>query len=176
MAGKPTKREWGTAYHEAGHAVAAYELRLPFRYVTIIPDEEKMTLGHIIYRGFGPDFHPEYDTSPRIRRKLDRAIICSLAGDAAEFIHRGRHNVRGAQGDLDSAVSYILYLTGSAEDASRYLTDLSARARDLLGAPTTWVGVAALAMELIEQKHIGYHKARKIIADAKSDGREEGEA
>jgi ATP-dependent Zn protease len=53
----------GTAYHEAGHAVAAYELRLPFRYVTIIPDEEKMTLGHIIYRGFGPDFHP--GTIPR---------------------------------------------------------------------------------------------------------------
>ncbi len=87
---KATKEEVSTAYHEAGHAVAAYLLKRSFNYVTIVPDEEKGSLGHVRFRGFGENFDPAFDYSPQMRLRLEREIICSLAGDAAESIHLGR--------------------------------------------------------------------------------------
>jgi len=40
------------AYHEAGHAVTAIALRLPFEYVTIVPDENRH--GHVQFRKVRP--------------------------------------------------------------------------------------------------------------------------
>ncbi len=36
-----------TAHHEGGHAVVAWRLAIPFRYATIVPEEE--SLGHVLF-------------------------------------------------------------------------------------------------------------------------------
>jgi ATP-dependent Zn protease len=41
------KRLRETAYHEAGHAVAAFRLRVAFRYVDIIPEGDQ--LGAVVH-------------------------------------------------------------------------------------------------------------------------------
>ena len=59
------KRECATAYHEAGHAVAAFLLRRRLRRATIIPDED--SLGHIRTGRAPPTLQPDISTSLRDR-------------------------------------------------------------------------------------------------------------
>lgn len=161
---KGTRAEWSTAYREAGHAVAAIELKRAFKYVTIIPGED--TLGHIRFEGFGSDFHPDHDVSPRVRAKLERAIMCSLAGGIAEAKFRGRHNHRGASGDYFNTVDFAEYVTHSVKEAEAYINWLSIRTAHLFSLPYVWAGVAGLAAALIEQRHIGSRAARQIVRDS----------
>jgi hypothetical protein len=48
MTERERKRLWRTAVHEAGHAVAAFTLGLPFRWVSVKPDPETGSLGHVV--------------------------------------------------------------------------------------------------------------------------------
>jgi len=77
-----TKRLRTTAYHEAGHAVAAWWLFLKFRYVTIKPDGD--TLGHVKFNRSPKWFSPDIDKSDRVRLFAERHIISSFAGQIAE--------------------------------------------------------------------------------------------
>src|SRR5947209_7847277 len=66
-------RAEATAYHEAGHAVAALALGRPVHRVSILPDRE-----HLGWCAFGKSvFRPSEDW-------LEREILISLAGIAAE--------------------------------------------------------------------------------------------
>jgi ATP-dependent Zn protease len=79
-----------TAYHEAGHAVAAHVLRRPFRRRTIAPDAEAGTLGLITYAPFPRDFDPANVSERRARYHLERSIITALAGNVAEAVSLAR--------------------------------------------------------------------------------------
>jgi ATP-dependent Zn protease len=75
MAKRPTKLE-RTAYHEAGHAVAAYSLRWKIIEVSIVPDPD--SLGHVTRTPL-KDFHPDDDTRFSTLRKGEKEIILYLA-------------------------------------------------------------------------------------------------
>jgi len=104
MAKEPSMKLKKTAYHEAGHAVAACEYRRKFSYVTIAPEED--SLGHVLYQHLGKNFHPEYDEMSKVRAKLEKAILISLAGHAAERIFSGKNNWLGSSNDIHSVVDY----------------------------------------------------------------------
>src|SRR6185437_15760265 len=85
----PSRKMEAVAYHEAGHAVAALLLHRPLRYVTIVPDKARGTLGH--------------DLTPRRRTILEREIMVLLAGEVAEREFRGWHNRVGSRSDYEKA-------------------------------------------------------------------------
>jgi ATP-dependent Zn protease len=85
-----------TAYHEAGHAVAAVALGVGAVYASIIPDPVQGTLGHTKHRPWpGPPPDMDWD---RVRRHAEPRIILALAGVVAEKRRHGRrHNWVGAR-------------------------------------------------------------------------------
>jgi len=158
-----------TAYHEAGHAVAGYELHVPFRYVTIIPDEEESSAGHIRYSDLRPDFDSARDemTEFQLRRIIEPRIICVLAGEAAESRLTGRRHLLTATGDYRSAVDLAMAVTGgNPDEAGAYCTWLYHRALGLVRQPFWWSAIEALADALLAQKRIGNREARRIIKGA----------
>jgi ATP-dependent Zn protease len=79
------KREWDTAYHEAGHAVAAFFLGMSIgrNGVTIVPDKIKQTLGtgHILSQ---LRERPDVSVSPRTHVQIENRAVMDMAGDVAE--------------------------------------------------------------------------------------------
>lgn len=84
-----------TAYHEAGHAVAAYYLEHshPVYEVSIIP--RSMAGGYTLYR-------PEEDYSYILKSEMLDNIVSSMGGRVAEIIKLGDIS-QGASGDLSHA-------------------------------------------------------------------------
>jgi hypothetical protein len=72
-----------TAYHEAGHVVAAIiqGIRLGRKGTSIIPDVDSAGRAHI-RKGFKGN--PEYEMSGSTRLGAERRAIVSLAGEAAQ--------------------------------------------------------------------------------------------
>ena len=171
--GRPMKQRDGsmkpksvekTAYHEAGHAVAAFHMRRSFRYVTIEPDEE--SLGHVMYTKFSDSFRPDIDSDRKIRKPLEKAIITAFAGPIAEQIFSGRKNPIGASRDFHSASDYVSYLCVSSEESEAYINWLWIKTKKMIMNPTKWCSVKRLAEELLDCRRIGYVKARKIIKES----------
>lgn len=94
-----TKRLKGTAIHEAGHAVAAYYLRVRIKYVTIAPDGDARV-------EFGRD--GTFDDSLRGTDRAERHIMVRFAGQIAERKHAPRSNWRRG-GWVDRAAALELF-------------------------------------------------------------------
>ena len=166
MASKPLKMKKleKVAYHEAGHAVAAFLMRRSFSYVTIKPDES--SFGHIFYQKFRDSFNPDYVEDYKIRRPLEKAIITGLAGHVAEKIYSKQENYETSENDFHVAVDLASYLCGSNEEIEAYIKWLYIRTKNMLEHPNNWCKVKAFAEELLDHRRIGYVKARKIMKDA----------
>ena len=153
-----------TAYHEAGHVVAAYFVRRGFSYISIEPGED--SLGHVVYQKFRDSFRPDYDKKIKTRLPLEKVIIIGLAGYVAEKIFTGRRGLTEAVDDFQIAFDYASILTGGAEETSAFVKWLLIRTENMLRTPQNWAAVQALAEELLKVKKIKYHRARKIIREA----------
>ena len=151
-----------TAYHEAGHTVAAYLLRRKFKYVSLEANEG--SLGHMVLRGINKLEVQIEDAS--IRPELERDIMILAAGDAAEMIFSEPCTWWGSKKDIHDAVNLASYVTGSNEETEAYLKWLFLRIRNKLKQPMHWVATIALAEELLKKQRIGYMAARKIIKEA----------
>jgi len=153
-----------TAIHEAGHAVMAHLQRVPFRYVSIVPDKE--TLGHVRLGEWPQWAHPE-SSQYRERAAFDwfeRRIRVDLAGQIAESYHLGRRLRFGMQHDNSNAGDAALHLCrGVEETADALLKWLYLDTRDLLTAPPAWAAVEALATALMERRTMKATTARSMI-------------
>ncbi len=156
------------AYHEAGHAVAGYELHVPFHYVTIVPDAERGSEGHVRFVGVGKDLDQAryLMTESQLRRRIEPDIICALAGEAAESRLTGRRDLLSATSDYRSAVESAIEMSGSAVEAGAYCTWLYYRAVGIVRNPFVWAAIEALAAALMDRKRIGSREARRIIKEA----------
>ncbi len=163
---RPSKLE-RTAYHEAGHAVAAYDQRRRISRVSIIPDSEEGTLGHCSYSQFWKGFDPELNYNSKTRPRIETLIICSLAGHAAEAKHSGRNNWVGSKADRLNALDMALYIaSGGGKELQYYWNWMWERTKGLLPKPFYWDAIEALAAELLQRREIGGQKARNIIHEA----------
>jgi hypothetical protein len=159
------------AYHEAGHAVAAYLLRRAFRYVTIIPKEGSQ--GHVMprQRPGGQPYQLGDDVADG--RRAERMIMVLLAGITAEAIRYGRRPPRWIrQSDIAQAIAWACCGAEPAVDPGGpwcWIEWLFRRTRYLLEAPRAWVAVEALAHALLQASRLSGPQARRIIQEARLD-------
>jgi hypothetical protein len=152
-----------TAYHEAGHVVMAITMRCSFRRVTIVSDENKGLLGHVLS---GLRARLEYnrgEPSSRDRILVEKYILVSLAGNAAARIFTKKKFWTGANADLAQAYEYA-NLIAYGDEIPAYVEWLRLRAYNILVyEPCCWDSVEILANALLKYKTIGSMRARKII-------------
>ena len=163
MKKRSEKEHRATAYHEAGHAVAAFLLDRPFRRVSIIQDEEGH--GHVLYRKFHKRFDPEYGSNPqKARFQIERAIITLMAGGEAERVHTGRRNNLGSSSDDETARDLATYIVPDwGDELVAYLKWLRIRTRNLLKSPRNWRAVEELAEALMEKGEMSAAEAKDTI-------------
>ena len=144
---KARSRE-ATAYHEAGHAVAAWNLGYRSIRASITAGHE--SAGEVRHESPLVGDEVEFDGSELARLRVERVIIIRLAGPIAQKRHR-RTSWRRWHGGTDYAVAADLALRvcGSGEIASAFLKWLDRRAKALV--EEHWPAVERLANALLKR-------------------------
>ena len=157
-----------TAYHEAGHAVAACVMRHRFTRVTIEPEED--TLGKVNCARV-PTYAPDVDRETSTRVQTEKRVIVYLAGLIAEQTAAGcAFRGPGLSGDdLQKAYSYAGHMCGDDAETEAYVAWLWERTRLLVTFEPNWTVVEALASELMKRKTIGERAARSIMGEARKN-------
>jgi len=153
-----------TALHEAGHAVAAYHLRIRF--------------GHLaIGKATGPELGwldlwltPRVSTRDvsdvRTEHAIARSVMVLLAGSQAERMALGRARPLGGSLDFYEAMRCAGDLCRTQQEMSAYLRWMQLRVRALVASPS-WRGpIEALAAVLAKRGSLGTREARAIIRRA----------
>jgi ATP-dependent Zn protease len=157
---KADKTRQATAYHEAGHVVAAWRSGAKGIVATIVADGE--TYGRVKHRQtLRRDW--QWTSSARNSRQIDGRIITLLAGAAAERRFRGR--ATGTSRDYRLAVDIAMSACGSDDQVNAYLRYLSICARDLVDA--FWPAVEAIALALLERETLNHDEICGAIMSAK---------
>jgi hypothetical protein len=166
-----TRRSWtqfeATAYHEAGHAIAAWKLESRVFRVTLEPDED--SLGKTFHSN--PLTRVDFDDiefgpiAPRCQRRAENVMIISLAGPAAQHKYNPR-SVRLYHGGSDrenvyEILSHLCEITSDIFPTYYHLMDLQARA--LVRNPVNWRAIEILAQELLQRRTIPGKRLRRFI-------------
>ena len=160
---KPTKKQWATAYHEAGHAVIARYLHVGFKNVTVVPGEDyfgKLVLKRerARQRAFQT---AEYEVTPRRRDAVKKEIIILLGGPYAQMRFNPRCRVQDVEStDIDNAMKLVSYLVGSEHQHKAYWVYMEACVKDLLSMH--WKEIEAVAIALIEKRTLSEDDVKKI--------------
>lgn len=150
-----TKPEYDpeTAYHEAGHAVVALALGRPVHRVSVLPNRDR--LGQCEF-GKGR-FRPSEDW-------VEREVMISLGGLAAEARHTGNYGWEEAERDL----RYVRRLLSETSEraAARLEKRLLAKVEHLLADDDHWRAVELIAAELRTHGVISGRAARHLYERA----------
>lgn len=156
------EQEERTAYHEAGHAVAAMRQYERFEYVTIIPDEDAGSLGHLLHRPLPKRFHPDIKLTLHMQDKFETRIVITLAGPLAEKRATGRWNAIGAEADGDTVNMLHPYVGGvNPRIAGAHLRYLRCRAEEILKAH--WKDVCNVKIALLERKKLSHAEVEQLV-------------
>ena len=160
MRAKPkrhTTLEERTAYHEAGHFVAAYvgKKSPAIRRLSIVP--EGNTLGHVVPFP-APSFRPDID--PPLQRVVD-TIVTYLAGSAAEKRFAGCFDHEGSAQDYGSAVSLGMHVVTADRELELFVNWLDERAAEVIDVH--WWAVTGVAEELLRRKKMTGKEALEVI-------------
>lgn len=155
-----------TAYHEAGHAVAAYRQHLRFRYVTIKPDENDDSLGHLLHRAFDKRFRPDIALTPKMVESIEKHIVNCFAGPIAEKKFTGRWNHTGASSDNAAAANLASYVHGHPKVIEAYLAYLHEAAAALVELDQNWQAITAVAVALPERSTLKRSEVIEAIEQA----------
>jgi len=139
-----------TAYHEAGHAVAAIVRGVRVKHATIAPGEN--SAGHIRLLGRVPK---------QIGAMHNRGMI-ALAGEAAQrrFSPRSVRQHHGGS-DRDAVRRFALDASGSAEVAQCLVDLWQAQANDLVQA--RWAVIQRVAAALLEKQMVGGAELQRLV-------------
>lgn len=158
------------AIHEAGHAFAHVLFKIPFNYVTIVPDTEGVinlgghTLGYIM------PIEPYSAKRESTYSKLipDEFFLCFaedvtiLAGSVAEAIFRKKFNKYSAKADIAILINNR-QINHPEPFRSRYRSFLISYTYLLLKQKENYKMVVKIADELMQKKTLDYDQVRKII-------------
>jgi hypothetical protein len=143
-----------TAWHEAGHAVVALSLGRPVQKVTILPDD--LRLGRCEFQK--ATFRPSEDW-------LEREMLISLAGAAAEALHTGRYDWDGAFEDL-KIVRKLARQRAGEKQAERLERRMLSKVEHLLSQDAVLRAVELIAAELLRCGTISGRAARHFFDQA----------
>jgi hypothetical protein len=156
------------AYHEAGHVVAAYCLRMRFRHVSIDPKDMGGEAGGGIVgvsRSVSDSLrHTDSGDVPRSR--VESFIRVLLAGMIGECVLSGKYDRKADEQDLQVVLKLACYMTGP-DAQSTYVTSLWESTQSLLSDGWQKKAVHCLAEALLKEGKIGYRKARATIGAAR---------
>jgi ATP-dependent Zn protease len=153
------------AYHEAGHAVAAIEFRRAFKSVTVIPGAN--SLGHVLMHRIPQSVIDDHEggSGNLVDRFVEKDLLVSLAGPAAECEFFGRFDHRGASGDYRNCEDMALHIYDDVT-AGKYIAFLFSRARAFVRRANVWIRIEAVAEALIVHKTLSARKVRGICFEA----------
>ncbi len=155
-----------TAYHEAGHAVAAYWHRIRLDGATIEPDADSQ--GKVRHGNPLAKLRPDVgETGRRGRERMEALVLTALAGPAAQrrFSSLGVRSWHGRQ-DFKSAVDLVSYFVGSDAELDAYLRLMSVRANAFVALPDVWAAIRIVAARLVRQRGMGRAELRTAIREA----------
>ena len=150
-----------TAYHEAGHAVAAHVEGGATKRLTIIPEGDALGSCHPYALRETDSF--DWDMSRRNQTRIERSIIGLLGGWAAEARFSGRRNWVGARSDWHDAVDLATRVEGGGEVLEAYLAYLRECTRAIFESDLWWAITTQLAEELVERRTMSAKEVRRIV-------------
>lgn len=162
------RRLWAAAFHEAGHAVAAYHLHRRLRRISIGADDSD-ALGWLDL--WLPHVTAGDAENIRHAQAAERDIIVLLAGAQAERIGLGRSSCPAGGVDFYEAMRRAGTICRTSEEMSACLRWLQLRSHALVQSPTWRQPIDTLAARLLERRQLGARETRAIIRAAISRGR-----
>ncbi len=151
-----------TAYHEAGHAVAAFFLDLSIGRdsLTIVRKDcsAGVTQVHLQLTG-----DPELAAAPRTRVRIERFAVMSLAGNTAQKKYAPR-SWFAASSDVLGAARLLECISGGCNDIlNARLRVAELEARNLVN--NRWDEISAVAASLIERKALTATQVEEVIKE-----------
>ncbi len=160
------------AYHEAGHAVVAYDQGVQVHGISIVPDDGRM--GHIaidtlLLNRLAPTF--QFNKRARNRFTMERHVMVLQGGHAAvNSLDPSRKDlaetINGEGSDQNIAMSLLNAFAEGELEADKYYQWLDARTEGIVANPMRWYQVRILAEALLEQEQLGARKVKEIIKEA----------
>lgn len=160
------------AYHEAGHAVTAYDQGIRIHGVTIVPDERRtghIRIDNLLLDRLVPTFRS--NKGARNRFTMERHVMVLLGGYAAvrrfhdgkvddsEYLHR-----EGS--DHSAAMNLLLTFAADEVEAVKYYDWLTARTDGIINSSLRWFQLEKLADVLLDQEKLGARKVRDLLREA----------
>jgi hypothetical protein len=173
------KRLRRTAYHEAGHAVVACLMHVPFHSVTVAPgpvpvdDLRRTTLGQIELNIEWPDwaipFSPCFDRT-RARRFVARDVCMTLAGPLAETLHTRCWQQQPGDEQDDEWAAYEIAedcrVARSPKATREWVNRLRFSTLEMLRIPYVWAAVDAVAGKLVKRKRLNSAQVHQLVCAA----------
>ncbi|MEE9130381.1 MAG: hypothetical protein V3T84_10205 [Phycisphaerales bacterium] len=147
-----------TAFHESGHAVAAYRLGWPFSYVTIEPSD--MTAGHLHSLPVLAEPLPYLGRKDRI--DIVRSVKVSLAGVIATRAAGFHDPYDGSDGDYMDVLALLNVLCDGIDDLETTIVRLADETAEMLREQKTWALVEAVASALLHRRTLGYRAVHNL--------------
>ncbi len=145
------ERDWVTAIHEAGHAVAAIRAGLVFEHVSVLPDESLEIDGALYW----DESQAELVMPPEL------LAVVLLAGPCAEARERGLRFDRMFEGMAATQDREAMATLGLSEQqfiaATREASSLIER---------DWPSIEQVAEELADAERLTYHEVEAIVMAA----------
>jgi hypothetical protein len=165
-------RELLTAIHEAGHAVMSWLVDQRFEYVTIIPDGDEDSFGHLLHAPFPQHLLRDIESGFPCRASelyMDQRMIISLAGYAAETHHLEpeKPDSEQSRSDLENAFEMTIYRFASIEDQTKYVDEMAESAKGSM--LNFYTHVMVLAIELLQKKKIGYDEVLSLLVSVREE-------
>jgi hypothetical protein len=165
------------AIHEAGHAIVAIRVRLPFESLKLtVTEGELLRVGQSLGHTSGTtrpllNRQPTIADVPRLQRNTERRIIAAYAGYHAERLYCPQFaSTEGCEEDFERAQEWFTdFYSAAMPDRIRVLmlNNLEKRAIKYLQEPAVADALHRVAEVLLERGDVAYKDAQRIYLECK---------